>query len=381
MGKTDPENTAISMLYVEDDQASREDLAEIIRMKYPDLALHVADNGKTGLELFKQFHPEIVLTDINMPDIDGIKMSAAIKNISPATEIIVLTAYSDCQYLLKAIEIGVDKYVLKPVALQKLCGVVNKTIANIKTRQVEERQNRLISTINNELSQKKRELELANQELESFNYSVAHDLRTPLVSISGYSCLLLDKHAAILDDDCRDYLQKINREIFRMNSLIQVLLNFSLNTRKVLTKSMTSLSKIAHEVSAALVAHDPERSVNFSITEGLAAFCDPDLMRIVLVNLFGNAWKFSALKDGASIEFGMFSTEEALVYFVRDNGAGFEPEDAEKIFLPFQRLQCDESLEGFGIGLATVCRIIQRHGGRIWAEGEKGRGATFFFTL
>ncbi|GFE58795.1 response regulator [Geobacter sp. AOG1] len=381
MGTIDPDGHGISLLYVEDEQDAREMLGEIIGRHYPDVRIFVAENGEAGLDSFKRNRPEIVITDINMPVTDGIRMATEIRSLSPATEIIALTAYTNTQHLLQAIEIGISNYILKPIDMEQIFRVIDKALALIRSERAIVRQNDVIRNLNEELVKKAAELEMANRELESFNYTVAHDLRSPMAAISGYSQVLLDMHASGLDDAGKGYLQVINREILRMNNLTGALLKFSVHSRKQVVKRWTNLSVMANEIKDNLLALEPGRRVDFCIVEGINGYGDPDLLRIVLENLLGNAWKYSVKKKGVRIEFGTINKEEDLVYFVRDNGQGFEQQDAEKLFVPFQRLQHEDEIDGLGIGLSTVYRIIQRHGGRVWAEGEKDKGAVFFFTL
>lgn len=379
MTMTHPEDHLISLLYVEDDAVSRRKLSKIIRHRYPDIELYVAVNGESGIETYKRYRPEIVITDINMPISDGIQMATEIKTMKPSTEIIALTAYTNAQYLLQAIAIGISHYILKPVEVEKIFNIIDKTLATISSERVIARQNNVIRELNGMLAQKAAELELANQELMSFNYTVAHDLRSPMITISEYSQRLID--SSLLDNVSLGLLQTINREIIRVSDLIGVLLNFSVNSRKHVKKKWTNLSEIASEIRDNLRAQDSRRHVNITIKEGINGYCDPTLLRIVLENLLGNSWKYSAKKDDVQIEFGTINREDDLVYFVRDNGAGFDQQESGKLFSPFQRLHCDDEIEGLGIGLATTHRIIQRHGGTIWADGVKGEGATFYFTL
>jgi signal transduction histidine kinase len=381
MAKTETGDKGISLLYVEDERETREQLCEIIGIRYPDLQLFVAVNGEAGIESFKKHQPEIVITDINMPFVNGLRMAAEIKSLCPATEVIALTAYSNSQHLLEAIEIGISQYILKPIDLKKIFQVIDKTLAIIRAERLIAEQNRVIRELNEKLVQKAAKLELANRDLESFNYTVAHDLRSPMVTISGFSQLLLEKKVSCLDAAGKGFLQVIIKEINRMECFIDVLLKFSVNSRKQVEKKWTSLSGIAHEISNTLLVQEPLRKAAFCIGDGINGYGEPGLLQIVLENLLGNAWKYSAKRDDARIEFGTFNKDEDLVYFVRDNGAGFDQQESDKLFAPFQRLQSADGFEGFGIGLATVNRIIQRHGGRIWAEGEKGKGATFYFTL
>ncbi len=229
--------------------------------------------------------------------------------------------------------------------------------------------------------QRTRELEAANKELESFSYSVSHDLRAPLRSIDGFSQVLLQRYAATLDDTGRDYLGRVRRASQRMGELIDDLLQLSRMTRGPLRRQEVDLSALAVALLQDLQRTTPERQVQLRVQPDLRVFGDPGLLRVVLDNLLGNAWKFTRHRENAEIEFGSRVQENELVYFVRDNGAGFDNAYAKKLFQVFQRLHSERDFEGTGIGLATVQRVILRHHGRVGATGEKGNGATFWFTL
>lgn len=381
MASTDSDRNGISLLYVEDERETRLAISEILCRRYPELHLLVAGNGDEGLAKFKQYLPQIVITDINMPVLDGITMATEIKSIHPATEIIALTAFSNTEHLMQAIEIGISCYLTKPVEIKKLFNAIDKKLVLIRSEKTIALQNNLIRNLNSELVQKAAELEFANRELEAFDYTVAHDLRSPLVNISGLSRILLDMHSANLDEAAKGHLHVINREIMRMNSLISALFRFSVHSQKNVTKKWTNLTAIANGIRDHLLEQSCCRSVTFRIAENINGYCDPELMQIALENLLNNAWKYTINADQALIEFGTINKEEDIVYYVRDNGIGFDQDSAEKLFTPFQRCENNECIEGFGIGLATVYRIIKRHGGKIWAEGEKGQGSTFCFTL
>lgn len=226
-----------------------------------------------------------------------------------------------------------------------------------------------------------RELEATNRELESFSYSVSHDLRAPLRSIDGFSQILLEDYADSLDEDGADYLGRVRAASQRMGNLIDDLLTLSRTARASLRRERVNLGEIAGGVASELRRSDPERDVEFVINGEVRASGDPRLLRVALENLLGNAWKFTARTPGTRIEFGSEWHDGRLAYFVRDNGAGFDMSYAGKLFGAFQRLHSPEEFEGTGIGLATVQRVIRRHGGDVWAEGEVGRGATFYFTL
>ena len=218
-------------------------------------------------------------------------------------------------------------------------------------------------------------------ELESFIYSVSHDLRAPLRSISGFGRILIEDQAGKLDEQGRSYVERMNQSAVRMSRIIEDLLSLSRISRQEIERTRLDLSKIASPIVSDLRASDPSRSVEIKIAEGLTADGDESLITIVLTNLLENAWKFTSKTAGALIEFGAFPQERGSVFYVRDNGAGFDLQHRERMFLPFHRLHQEKEFEGTGIGLAIVKRIIHRHGGEIWAEGTTGKGATLYFTL
>jgi light-regulated signal transduction histidine kinase (bacteriophytochrome) len=223
--------------------------------------------------------------------------------------------------------------------------------------------------------------EAANRELEAFSYSVAHDLRAPLRGMNGFAQLLLDTYSDKLDADGQDWLHEILLNAKKMADLIDALLSLARVTRSDLKLERTDLSAIGREVTAQLAAAAPERTVAVEVQDDLHAVVDPRLARVLLTNLLGNAWKFTSKVPAARIELGATQREGTPTFFVRDNGAGFDMAYAAKMFAPFQRLHTVTEFPGTGIGLATVQRILQRHGGRIWAEGALDRGAAFYFTF
>jgi signal transduction histidine kinase len=224
-------------------------------------------------------------------------------------------------------------------------------------------------------------LKAANQELEAFSYSVAHDLRAPLRAVGGFSEILLEDYGDKLDDEGRQHLHDINESAQTMAHLIDDLLSLARVSRSELHRQRVDLSEIARSVAARLHNSEPERRVEFAIADGLGDEGDTGLLSIAIENLIGNAWKYSSKREKARIEMGMMPPSGRSVYFVRDNGAGFDMAYYSKLFGVFQRLHSIQEFEGTGIGLATVQRIIRRHGGDIWAEAKVDHGATFFFTL
>jgi len=248
-----------------------------------------------------------------------------------------------------------------------------------------EAKNREIEQLNAELEERVRlrtvELEAANRELEAFSYSVSHDLRAPLRSLDGFSHILLDEYAERLDEEGRDFLKRLRNATQTMGQLIDALLQLSRVTRSEMSRQAVDLTAIARQIAEDLQRTHPERHVEFRIGEGLVAQGDPRLIHAVLQNLIGNGWKFTARREQAVIEFDRGQKNGVHAFFVRDNGAGFEMQYANKLFGAFQRLHTVAEFEGNGIGLATVQRIIRRHGGNVWAEGAPDQGATFYFTL
>ena len=233
-----------------------------------------------------------------------------------------------------------------------------------------------------ELEETNGELEGANKELEAFSYSVSHDLRAPLRTIDGFSRILLEDYADRLDEEGEDYLGRVRAASKHMDTLIEDLLDLSRMSRGPLRREVIDLSAMARGIARKLEGSQPGRRVRFVAEEGVVAFGDANLLAVALENLLGNAFKFTQKEDEATIEFGAVPQRGGgVAYYVRDDGAGFEPRYADKLFGAFQRLHGADELEGTGIGLATVARIVHRHGGRVWAEGEVGEGATFYFTL
>src|SRR5882724_9111485 len=226
-----------------------------------------------------------------------------------------------------------------------------------------------------------KEREQANKELEAFSYSISHDLRAPLRAIDGFSRALLDEYRDKLDQQGSRYLDRVRTAAQRMAALIDDLLHLSRISRAALRKEPVSLSELARAVADTLRERDPSRTVSIEIAGGLQAHGDARLITIVLESLLGNAWKYTSKCSNAQIAVGQETQDDETAFFVRDNGAGFDMAYADKLFAPFQRLHQDSDFEGTGIGLATVQRVISRHGGRIWAEAQVGKGATFRFTL
>jgi len=321
----------------------------------------VAD-GVAALHEIRERVPDLVLSDVMMPRLDGFELLAALR-ADPRTRtlpVILLSARAGAESTAVGLDAGADDYLIKPFSARELIARVRTHVTLSQTRRAWASQ-----------------LERTNQELEAFNYSVSHDLRAPVRAIGGFSQVLLEDHAKALDDNGRRYVQRIHAAARRMSALIDDLLVLSQAGRSELHKSSIDLTAIAHRVTADLRLEAPSRVVDVSIAPGLVAFGDSRLVTIVMENLLANAWKFTRKRPDAAISVG----QEDAAFFVRDNGAGFDVLEGARLFEPFQRLHTEADFEGTGIGLAIVRRIIERHGGRVWAHAAVGDGATFRFSL
>jgi PAS domain S-box-containing protein len=259
----------------------------------------------------------------------------------------------------------------------KTVGMIGTTQDVTERREMEE----TLVNLHAEIAAYAANLEAANRDLEEFNAAVSHDLRAPLAKINAICQLLMNYYADGLDKAGNEYLLGIHSTTMQMTNLIKTFLNFSRSSHCAINNQTVGLGGIATQIAAQLEMTTPGRRCTFRIAEGVIAEGDPDLLRVVMANLLGNAWKYSAGKEDAVIEFGVMENEGNQVYFVRDNGVGFDMAQSDRIFAPFHRLPGQDGFIGYGLGLATVQRIIVRHGGRTWADSEPGKGATFFFTL
>ena len=355
-----------------------------------------ARSGEEALELLSVQPVDCILLDLVMPGLSGQETCRRIKSTVGWRDIplIMHTALQEQDAMIEGINAGADDYITKSSDHEVLCARVR---AQLRRKQFED-ENR---SIREQLLQKElevvaansarelaetrgvfvEELERKNNELEAFSYSVSHDLRAPLRSIDGFSKLLLDRYAGKLDPEGLDFVHLVRESAQRMAELIDDLLLLSRVGRADLGRTRVDLSSIARAVSEELKRRDPSRQVAMRIEDHLLVEADSGLMRVVFENLLGNAWKFTAKVPSARVEVGTEQQEGVAVFFVRDNGAGFDMNYARKLFSPFQRLHTESEFPGTGIGLATVHRIIDRHGGRIWATSAENQGATFYFTI
>ncbi|HEX7830134.1 MAG TPA: ATP-binding protein [Thermoanaerobaculia bacterium] len=263
--------------------------------------------------------------------------------------------------------------------IEQLVGTFNQMLTEIQAQHAEIEEAR--ATLEQKVLDRTSELAAANRELEAFSYSVSHDLRAPLRAIDGFSKAVISEYSSQLDQRGVHFLHRVRAGTQKMSQLIDDMLHLAQVTRRPLERKDVDLSVLAQDVAAELARRDPDRNVTFDIKPDLAAWADPHLLTIVFENLLGNAWKFTGGRAEARIEVGQTTLDGQPAFYVRDNGAGFDAAYASKLFGAFQRLHSEADFEGTGIGLATVKRIITRHGGVVSAEGVEGAGATFFFTL
>ncbi len=331
----------------------------------PSCEVSVAVDGVEGLELARERLPDLILSDVTMPRLDGFGLLRELRAdaTTASLPVILLSARAGEESAVDGLDAGADDYLIKPFSTREL-------LARVRTHATLARARRAWTA----------ELERANRELEAFSYSVSHDLRAPLRAIAGFAAALAEDGSATLEPPARAHLARIQGAVVRMNGLVDSLLGLAQVARAPLSRHLVDLSALSAEIGEELAGANRGRSVELAIEPGLTAYGDRALLQVALVNLLGNAWKYTARRANARVEVGRLPGHEPA-FFVRDNGAGFDMAYAKRLFAPFQRLHRAEEFDGSGVGLATVQRIVHRHGGRTWAEGALGAGATFFFTL
>jgi signal transduction histidine kinase len=352
------------VLVVDDNPEVREYMASLLAAHYE---VTTAVDGQAALEALETQSPDIVVSDVMMPRVDGVGLVRALRAnvVTRQLPVILLSARAGEEATIEGLDAGADDYLVKPFSAREL-------LARARTHVELARMRRAWTE----------ELERANRELEAFSYSVSHDLRAPLRAIDGFATALVEDYGSGLDDGAKAFLDRITSNVRRMNALIADLLELSRISRASVARRVVDLSALCAEITTELHQSHPERSVELEIAPGLSASADPALLRVMLVNLIGNAWKYTTRTPAPRIEIGSAQADAgAPVFFVRDNGAGFDMTYAHRLFTPFQRLHDAKQFEGTGVGLAIVQRIVQRHGGRAWAQAAPDRGATFFISL
>ena len=333
----------------------------------------------------------MVLLDVKMPDMDGFETATLIRqrDKSSHTPIIFLTAADQSQtQAVRGYAVGAVDYLVKPVVPEFVRSKVAVFVELAKKNELLRRQAELLQASGQEArelaearAELVRDLEHKNRELESFSYAVSHDLRAPLRRIESFSRAVQESQGDRLDDDGRRYLDRVREASQQMSQLIDDVLYLARVTRAEMREQEVDLSGLVALLLDRMREAEPGRAVEVKVRPGLTVLGDSRLLRIAIENLLENAWKFTAGSPSPRIEFGMTTVAGEPTYFVRDNGAGFDMAYADRLFGPFQRLHLASEFPGTGIGLATVQRIIHRHGGQVWADGLPGKGATFHFTI
>lgn len=358
--------TSKHQIVVADDNMDMRNYLVKILSEYYDVT--AVTNGQEAFAAIRAHRPNLLLSDIMMSIMDGVELLKKIRADEDlkTLPVVLLSARAGEEAVSKGVELGADDYLTKPFSTVEL-------LARIQTHlNLAEMRNRMVS-----------DLAFANKELDAFSYSVSHDLKAPLRAILGFVGILKEDFAQELSQKGVSYFERIEKAASQMSKLIEGLLELSRYNRLELQKSQVDLSLDATQIVETLRFADPFRNADVKIQPGVTAYGDPRLLEVVLENLLRNAWKFSRDANPSLIEFGAYSEPSSgeTVYFVKDNGAGFDMAHVGHLFQTFERLHTSAEYEGTGVGLATVQRIITRHGGKIWAQGAVGQGAQFFFTL
>jgi two-component system, sensor histidine kinase and response regulator len=384
-----PTDDRVNILLVDDQPANLVALEAMLQGLGQNLIR--AESGREALKWLLTHECAVILLDVKMPDMDGFETAALIRqrDKSRHTPILFLTAADNSQnHAVRGYAVGAVDYLVKPVVPEFVRSKVAVFVELAKKSELLRRQTQLLAESEQaavELAETRaelvRDLEHKNRELESFSYAVSHDLRAPLRRIDSFSRAILESQAEKLDEPGRRYFDRVREASQQMSRLIDDVLHLSRVTRADLREQDVDLSSLVQLILTRLQESGPDRKVEVKIRPGVIVTGDGQLLRIALENLLENAWKFSSKQADCRIEFGVTQASGEPTYFVRDNGAGFDMTYADRLFGPFQRLHAQGEFPGSGIGLATVQRIIHRHGGRVWAEGLVGQGATFQFTL
>lgn len=406
----------MKVLVVDDSRSDRKVLR--YNLEWHGCQVVEASNGRQGVEMADREKPDLIISDCLMPIMDGFHFLHELRKLTELRNIPFIfysAVYTGSKETELAVSLGARAFIEKPKEPDELWEEIGRILATgtsggVETEQrvlaeeeflkdysemvagkLEEKVRELSETnesllrlngeLENRVVERTTQLEAANRELEMFSYSISHDMRAPLRHLEGFSQALIEEYAAKLNSTGRDYLERIRRSSRRMLEMLDAILELSRFARGKVLRESVDLSATVHAIAAKLARSQPERQVTFRVAEGLTVRGDAQLLKVVLEQLLTNAWKFTAPRELAVIEFYSIDWDGRLAFVVRDNGVGFDMAYAEKLFAPFQRLHRVEDFEGRGVGLAIARRIINRHGGRIKAEAEPDQGASFIFTV
>lgn len=360
------------LLIVDDEAAQMKALCDTLRDE--GYATQGFVSPRAALAALEAGAFDLLLADLAMPGMDGIALLRAARERDPDLVGVIMTGEGTIATAVEAMKVGALDYVLKPFRLSVVLPVLARALAMRRLRMEN-------AALERSLRERAAELEAANKELDAFAFSISHDLRTPLRALTGFSRLLAERHGAQLSSAARELLGDVRRAAQRMDELIEDLLRFSRLGRQLLAKRGVDLGGLVREVLRELPAPPGAAQADVRLGELPEVVADPSLLRQVFSNLLSNALKFSSRRERPVVEVGCERRGSEHVFFVRDNGAGFDPQYATRLFGVFQRLHSQEQFPGTGVGLSLVQRIVHRHGGRVWAEGAPDQGATFRFTL
>ena len=374
------ETTPIARLLIVDDEAAQV-TALCHTLQIEGYAVRGFVLASEALAALREDTFDVAITDLTMPQMDGIALLRSALELDPDLMGIVMTGHGTIDTAVEAMKSGALDYILKPFNLDAIRPVLARALSIRNLRRENAALSQRVARRTADLEAANHDLLAANRELEAFAYTVSHDLRAPLRAINAFSHLLIERFGGDMPAEARKTLGKLLAKSHDMGKLIEDLLRFSHLSRQPLVKRSVDVTRLAQEVLGELRAEEPDRDVEFVVSDLPDAFADPGLLKQVFINLEANALKFTRHSASAAIEIAGWRDQNECLYCIRDNGAGFDMRHADKLFGIFQRLHSVGEFEGTGIGLSIVQRVIERHGGRIWAEAQPGKGATFTFTL